>query len=200
MKLGQSFVRMFKAAPRKVNATILEGLISNENISFKNLEEGLGVTRWQWNKANEAIAETENGKKQKAVHGVAMRMKVETVESFVDFCLKPDNIQDVAYGTRAIKNEDGTAFICPDPQWIRKNHRAKMIRAFKQEFQNQIKKMPSKTWMYKVMDWVATKDIASLAGLDNTDVAGKKAMIETAVLAEKVMNALGRFYACRITR
>ena len=118
-----------------------------------------------------------------------MRMKVETVESFVDFCLRPDNIQDVAYGTRAIKNEDGTAFICP--QWIRKNHLAKMIRAFKQEFQNQINKMPSRTWMYKFMDWVATKDMVCLAGLDNTDVAGKKAMIETAVLVEKVMNGLG---------
>ena len=66
-----------------------------------------------------------------------------------------------------------------------------MICACKQEFQNQINKMPSKTWMYKVMDWVASKDMVSLAGLDNTDVAGKNAMIETAVLAEKVMNALG---------
>ena len=66
-----------------------------------------------------------------------------------------------------------------------------MIRAFKQEFQKAIIKMPSKTWMYKVMDWVASKDMVSLAGLDNTDVAGKNAMIETAVLAEKVMIALG---------
>ena len=188
-KLGQSVIRMYKVAPKNVKATILEGLISNENISLKDVQEGLGVTRSQWNKAKEAIAETKSGNKQKAVHGVAMRMKVETVESFVDFCLRPDNIQDVAYGTRAIKNEDGTAFICP--QWIRKNHRAKMIRAFKQEFQKAIIKMPSKTWMYKVMDWVASKDMVSLAGLDNTDVAGKNAMIETAVLAEKVMIALG---------
>ena len=153
---------MYKAAPRKVKATILEGLISNENISLKDFKEELGVTCWEWNKAKEAIAETENWKKQKAVNGVAMRMKVETVESFVDFCLRPDNIQDVACGTRAIKNEDDTAFICP--QWIRKNHRAKMIRAFKQEFQNQINKRPSKTWMYKVMDWVATKDMVSRFG------------------------------------
>ena len=48
--------------------------------------------------------------------------------------------------------------------------------------------MPSRTWIYKVMDWVAKKDMVSLAGLDNTDVAGKKAMIKTAVLAEKVMH------------
>ena len=99
-----------------------------------------------------AIAETESGEKPKATRGVAMNMDKET--KFVDFCLRPDNIQDVAYGTRAIKNEDGTAFICP--QWIRKNHRAKMIRAFKKEFSNQIEKMPSRTWMYKVM-WQARK-------------------------------------------
>ena len=74
---------------------------------------------------------------------------------------------------------------------IRKNHRAKMARAFKQEFSASVDKMPSRTWMYKVMDWVATKDMVSLAGLDNTDVEGKEAMVETGVLAEKVMNALG---------
>ena len=33
--------------------------------------------------------------------------------------------------------------------------------------------------------------MVSLAGLDNTAVAGKQAMVETAVLAEKVINALG---------
>ena len=32
-KLGQSVVRMYKAAPRNVKATILKCLISNENIS-----------------------------------------------------------------------------------------------------------------------------------------------------------------------
>jgi len=33
--------------------------------------------------------------------------------------------------------------------------------------------------------------MVTLAGLDNTDVAGKQAMVETAVLATTVMNALG---------
>jgi len=36
------------------------------------------------------------------------------------------------------------------------------------------------------MDWVATKDMVSLAGLDKTE-----AMVETAVFTETVMNALG---------
>ena len=110
---------MYKAAPRKVKATIIEGLIMNDKLSFKDLKEGLGVTWWQCNQANLAITEAENGKKRKGTTGVAMYMTLETVKTFVDFCLRPDNIQDVAYGTRAIKNEDGTAFICP--QWIRKN-------------------------------------------------------------------------------
>ena len=77
------------------------------------------------------------------------------------------------------------------PQWIRKSHRAKMARAFKQEFSDKVQKMPSRTWMYKVMDWIGKKDMVSLAGLDNTDVAGKQAMISTAELAKTVMNALG---------
>ena len=54
MKLGEAVMRMYKAASRWVKATIIEGLIMNE-ISFKDLEEGLGVTRWQWNQAQLAI-------------------------------------------------------------------------------------------------------------------------------------------------
>ena len=66
-----------------------------------------------------------------------------------------------------------------------------MARAFKQEFSDKVAKMPSRTWMYKVMDWIGKKDMVSLAGLDNTDVAGKEAMIGTAELAVTVMNNLG---------
>ena len=51
--------------------------------------------------------------------------------------------------------------------------------------------MSTRTWMYKVMDWIGKKDIVSLAGLDNTDVAGKEAMIATADLAVTFMNNLG---------
>ena len=50
---------------------------------------------------------------------------------------------------------------------------------------DKVAKMPSRTWMYKVMDWIGKKDMVSLAGLDNTDVAGKEAMIGTAELADK---------------
>ena len=70
--------------------------------------------------------------KKKAGRGVKMKMKQEIVETFIDFCLRPDNIQGVAFGTKALMNDDGTAFICP--QWIRKNHMAKMICAFKLDF------------------------------------------------------------------
>ena len=58
--------------------------------------------------------------------------------------------------------------------------------------------------MYKVMDWVATKGMVSLAGVDNPDAAGKQAMVETEVLAEKVMNTLGmqcrQIYECKWLR
>jgi len=46
--------------------------------------------------------------------------------------------------------------------------------------------------MYKVMDWIANKDMVSLAGLNNTNVAGKEEMVGTAQLAETVMSALGK--------
>ena len=35
-------------------------------------------------------------------------MDEPTVEKFVDFCLRPDNIQDVAFGSRGVKLDDGT--------------------------------------------------------------------------------------------
>ena len=42
---------MYKAALQKVKATIIEGLLMHHGLTFKDLEEGLGVTRWQWNNA-----------------------------------------------------------------------------------------------------------------------------------------------------
>ena len=89
-----------------------------------------------------------SGKQQKACHGAKMNVDKDTVKKFVD-CLRPDNIQDLVYGNRLVK--DDTSFICP--QWIRQSHRSKMARAFKQEFSEKVEKMPSRTWMYKVMDW-----------------------------------------------
>ena len=40
--------------------------------------------------------------------GVKMKVDEATVEKFVDFCLRPDDIQDVAFGSRAVKLDDGT--------------------------------------------------------------------------------------------
>ena len=163
MKIGRGMMAMYKAAPRKVKATIIEGVVTQHGLTLKDLQEGLGVTRWQWNNAQLALQEFASGKKEKASRDVAMKVDEATVEKFVDFCLRPDNIQDIAFGSRGVKLDDGTSFICP--HWIHKNHRAKMAHAFKQEFSASVDKMPSRTWMYKVMDWVATKDMVTLAGL-----------------------------------
>ena len=56
-----------------------------------------------------------------------------------------------------------------------------------------------RNWHQEIGCWVASKDMVSLADLDNADIAGKQAMIETAVLAGKVMNALGD-HVCRFMR
>ena len=40
-----------------------------------------------------------SGKKQKAAQGVKMSVDKETVMKFVDYCLRPDNVHDVAYGS-----------------------------------------------------------------------------------------------------
>jgi len=98
VKIGRGMMAMYKAAPRKVKATIIEGLVKQHGLTFKDLQEGLGVTRWQWNNAQLALQELASGKKQKAPRGVAMKVDAATVEKFVDFCLRPDNIQDVAFG------------------------------------------------------------------------------------------------------
>ena len=53
------------------------------------------------------------GKKTKASHGFKMNVDKETVKKFVDFCLRPDNIKDVADGSRFVEVDDGTSFIRP---------------------------------------------------------------------------------------
>ena len=66
VKIGRGVMAMYKAAPRKVKATIIEGLVSQHGLTFKDLQEGLGVTKWQWEKAQLALQELASGKKQKA--------------------------------------------------------------------------------------------------------------------------------------
>ena len=116
VKIGRGMMSMYKAAPRKVKATIIEGLVTQDVLTLKDLQDGLGVTKWQWNNAQLALQEFASGKKEKASRGVAMKVDEATVENFVNFCLRPDNIQDVAFGSRGVKLDDGTSFICP--HWI----------------------------------------------------------------------------------
>ena len=90
MKIGRWMMAMYKAAPRKVKPTIIEGLVMQHGLTFKDLQEGLGVTRWQWNNVQLALQEIASGKQEKAARGVAMKVDEATVEKFVDFCFRPD--------------------------------------------------------------------------------------------------------------
>ena len=119
--------------------------------------QGGNGTRHSWVSKKFAVGRISN--RRHHVDGCKMHVDKETVKKFVDYCLRPSNIQDVAYRSRVVDVDDGTSFICP--QWIRKSHRAKMARAFKQEFSDKVQKMPSRTWMYKVMDWIGKKHMVS---------------------------------------
>ena len=68
-----------------MNATILEALVTKHGVCFKEVEEALGVTCWQWDQALIAIQEFESGKKQKATHGMKMSVEPDTVKKTVDF-------------------------------------------------------------------------------------------------------------------
>ena len=53
-----------------------------------------------------------------------MNVVPDTVKKFVNYCVRPDNIQDMAYGSRFVEVDDGTFFICPsgfgkitEPKW-----------------------------------------------------------------------------------
>ena len=78
VKIGRGMMAMYKAAPRKVKATIIEGLVMQHGLTFKDLQEGLGVTRWQWNNAQLAVQEFASGQKEKAARGVAMKVDEAT--------------------------------------------------------------------------------------------------------------------------
>jgi hypothetical protein len=95
----------------------------------------------------------------------------------------------VAFGTRSAKLESGEELILPN--WIRKSHRAKLMRMFVSEFKDILPKMPSRTWMYKTMDWVASRDMVTLAGLDNTDQNGKEAMEGLISLTRAIVGQFG---------
>ena len=70
LKIGRGRMAMYKSAPRKVKATIIEGLVMQQGLIFKDLEQGLGVTRWQWNNAENSILEFARGKKKRRLRGM----------------------------------------------------------------------------------------------------------------------------------
>ena len=55
-----------------------------------------------------------SGKKQKAAHGLNMNVDNDTITKFVDYCLRPDNVQDVAHGRRQVDVDDGTSLYAPN--------------------------------------------------------------------------------------
>ena len=55
LKIGRRMMVIYKAAPQKVKATIIEGLVMQYGRTSNDLEEGLGITRWQWNNAQLAM-------------------------------------------------------------------------------------------------------------------------------------------------
>ena len=65
-----------------------------------------------------------------------------------------------------------------------------MIHAFKLEFSDKLEKMPLKMLDVQSHGLDNNKDMVSLAGLDNTDVAWKQAILGTAQLAKTVRSAL----------
>ena len=74
----------------QVKATILEALVTKHSVTFKEVKEALGVTKWQWEQADIGIKECASAKKQKATHGVKKSVKPETVKACVDFCFEKD--------------------------------------------------------------------------------------------------------------
>jgi hypothetical protein len=67
-------MRSYREAPRHVKSTILELLVVDHNLTLKDLEEPLGVTRWQWNHAQAGIEAIRSGIKQKKtyIYGIAI--------------------------------------------------------------------------------------------------------------------------------
>ena len=57
----------------------------DHNLTLQDLEEPLGVTRWQWNHAQAGIEAIRSGIKQKKTGGGKMKVDPETVKKFVDY-------------------------------------------------------------------------------------------------------------------
>ena len=55
VKIGRGMMAKYKAAPRKVKATIIEGLVTQHGLTFKDLQEGLGVTKWAMGESSVGI-------------------------------------------------------------------------------------------------------------------------------------------------
>ena len=117
-----------------------------------------------------------------------VRLDTSKVEHFVDFINRPYFYQDVAFGTRTLKLDDGRQVIMPNV--VRTITRSTMIKQYLEYCKEESFQPISRSTMYKILEVREASQQKSLSGLNNTAAEGVSAFARlTGILDE--LNEVG---------
>ena len=125
-------INAYKVAHRSLRVELLKLILETyPSLTLSELAQALNVTRRQYEKARDALCDVEGVTKvrQKFKKKRAWS-RPEQLEYFVNFLMRPENLQQVAYGSHKYKMDFGNDFEVPN--WMRKKVRFALGRQFLQ--------------------------------------------------------------------
>ena len=141
---------------------------------LQTLHEPYGkLSRWQIDRARAHARTCGPGHEVKKTKHHRVKLNISKVDHFIDFANRPYFHQDVAFGTRNLKLENGGTIEMPNV--VRKVTRSTMVAQYL-EFCNEDEFEPlSRAMLFRILEIREASQCKSLQGLDNTAADGSVA-------------------------
>ena len=171
--IGYAVIDAMRVAPsQKLRDELLPLVVSADGSNLDALKSIFPwLTKWHYWQARKRTATGSDGSTEGVVKRHNVKLSQEKLETIVMFCLRADNVQDVAFGVNEYKLDSGDSFVVPD--FIRMQVRKRLFDKFEEENGQGYISLSS---FYKVANLICKRDLSSFAGLDNIDVDGKRAI------------------------
>ena len=128
------------------------------------------LTEWQIKRARSHAGESGRGSLVETSPCHRIRLQPVKLDHFLDFVNRPYFYQDVAFGTREFRLENGEKITMPNV--IRKVTRSTMIRQYLQFCKEKQFEALSQATLFRILKVREASQQKSLSGLDNTAVEG----------------------------
>lgn len=144
------------------------------------------ITQWQIKRARAHAKKNGPGVEVTKVKHHRINLDMSKVDHFVDFVNRPYFHQDVAFGMRKLKLENGEVIEMPNV--IRTVTRSTMINQYKQFCDESAFEPLSRSTLYRILEVREASERKSLQGLDNTAADGASAFESMKTIVRQLVN------------